>query len=249
MTIPADILLYAVIAAGLVFWLRSILGTGSGDNPNSTQFKSPLDGDNKPVDSKPAAVPMNNFASPAENINAIENVSDILDRNMSMSDEAAAGLKDISLKDKAFNLPFFLRAVQDAFIYIVEAFAEGDRNTLKDLLSENVYKAFDAALDAREKQGLKTSVEIHAVRKMELTNAWMKDRMAFITIRFIADETRVVRDDKGEVIEGNPDRVAETIDIWTFGRDVRSRSPAWVLYETRDEDAADQDHKTVPDSE
>jgi predicted lipid-binding transport protein (Tim44 family) len=77
----------------------------------------------------------------------------------------------------------------------------------------------------------------------------MQGRMSYITVRFVADETNVLFDRDGKVAHGNPDRVTETIDIWTFGRDVKSRSPAWLVYETRDENAAGQDHKTVPDAQ
>ena len=60
--------------------------------------------------------------------------------------------------------------------------------------------------------------------------------------------TNVLRDKDDNIIFGDPDRVTETIDIWTFSRDTRSRDPSWVLCATRDEDAADKEDKTVPDS-
>lgn len=41
--------------------------------------------------------------------------------------------------------------------------------------------------------------------------------------------------------------MTETIDIWTFTRNIKSRDPAWRLVATRDQDAAEDDHKTVPD--
>ena len=85
--------------------------------------------------------------------------------------------------------------------------------------------------------------------RAEVVDASVKERMAFITMRFVSDETNILRDASDELIYGNPERVTETIDIWTFGRDLRSRSPAWLVYETRDEDASQQEHKTVPDSD
>ena len=91
-------------------------------------------------------------------------------------------------------------------------------------------------------------MEIHAIRRAEITNAWLAGRTAFVTVRIVADETNLLKDKDGALLHGHPDRVTETIDIWTFSRDVRSRNPGWFLCETKDEDAAATDHKTVPDS-
>lgn len=244
---PADVLLYGIIALGLVFWLRSILGTRHGDEPSQTNFRVPPE-HNNPQNSGDvfgAQKGPETYAAAASEAS----LSDGLERNMSLNDGALTGLRMIREKDKAFDVPFFLRAAQDAFVFIVEAFSEGDRDTLKTLLSDKVYAGFAAALDERETKEQSSELEIHAVRKVEVLDAWIKDKMAYITIRFVADETRVLRDKDGDLIYGNPDRVSETIDIWTFGRAIKSRNPAWIVYETRDEDAVDSVHKTVPDAD
>ena len=56
---------------------------------------------------------------------------------------------------------------QEAFAIIVEAFAAGDRETLKDLLGPAVYHAFEAAITAREGRGEKQETQIRAIRKAE----------------------------------------------------------------------------------
>lgn len=244
---PADILLYAIIAIGLVFWLRSILGTTHGDEPNQTNFRVPPEQQNNSSSNDAfAGAPASNPYTAAV---TEANLSDGLERNMSLNDGALSGLGQIRDKDRTFDIPFFMKAAQDAFVFIVEAYSQGDRETLKNLLSENVYAGFASALDDREKKKYTSELEIHAVRKIEAQDAWVKDKMAYVTIRFVADETRVLRDESDQIIQGNPDRVSETIDIWTFGREIKSRNPAWVVYETRDEDAADSEHKTVPDTD
>jgi predicted lipid-binding transport protein (Tim44 family) len=171
-----------------------------------------------------------------------------LDRSMSIEGERAErGLIDIARVDRGFTVARFLSGAQDAFTIIVEAFAEGDRQTLGTMLSEGVYDAFASVIAEREKSGQKSSVEIHAVRRSEIIDASLENKKAFITVRFIADETNVLRDVDDNIISGDPDRVTETIDIWTFSRDTRSKDPTWYLCQTRDEDAEQDDHKTVPD--
>lgn len=232
----AEILIYALVAAGLVFWLRSILGTRHGDErqrPNP--FTAP-----PPAQDKPAMRPGMD-AVDATILPAAEEAGPLTLPKGGKITLANPGvlepvLLNIARQDRGFNLAHFATGAQDAFVMIVEAFAAGDRELLKSLLSPDLYTAFDQAITAREIGGQTMATEIHAIRKTEITDVQLKDRMAFITLRFVADETSVVRDREGGAVEGHPDRVSETIDIWTFGRDVRSKDPTWFLFATREEE-------------
>ena len=130
---------------------------------------------------------------------------------------------------------------------IVEAFARGERETLQDLLRKDVYEAFEGAITEREKTGEKLESEIHAIRKAQVISAMVDKKHAFITVRFLADETRVLRDEEHNILSGNPDRVSEMVDIWTFAHDLSGRDPRWLLIETRSEDP-ETDNDIVPDT-
>ncbi|MCB9990171.1 MAG: Tim44 domain-containing protein [Rhodospirillales bacterium] len=241
---PADIILYAVIAAGLVFWLRGLLGTRHGDEQDRP---NPFTSHTDPMKKQPAP----ELAAGAPVLpGQPEDMAAGLARNMSIENQTAEqGLQDIARADRSFELSYFLTGAQDAFIMIIEAFAEGDKDTLRGLLSDPVYKAFCGVIDERAAKNETASVEIHAIRKSEVMDAQIKDKVAYITVRFTADETSIVKDAAGQVIFGNPERITETIDVWTFGRSLRSRDPAWLVYETR-EDAADEvSGSTVPEAD
>lgn len=238
---PADILIYALVAAGLVFWLKGVLGTRHGeeqDRPNPFTAPPPT---------APSAVDLNTQAI-ATDVSEVGKPTLALPRNVTLAETARAGLADIMTRDAAFDPGAFIMAAQDAFVIIVEAFAKGDRSTLKNLLSENVFRSFDQALTDREKTGESVSTEIHAIRRADITEAHLNKSEAFIAVRFTADETCVVRDAAGQVLSGHPDRVTEMVDIWTFTRDIKSRDPRWLVCETRDGDVT-EGHKTpVPDA-
>jgi predicted lipid-binding transport protein (Tim44 family) len=42
----------------------------------------------------------------------------------------------------------------------------------------------------------------------------------------------VTRDKAGTIVDGNPDKVADITDVWTFARDTASRDPNWKLVGT-----------------
>jgi predicted lipid-binding transport protein (Tim44 family) len=238
--VPADIILYALIAAGLVFWLRSVLGTRNSDerqrpNPFSQQSSAADNGKSTPVlpvaDKKGLTAAEDLIGGPLT-----------LPRNSNItlgSPSLEPALLNIARLDRNFSLAHFGTVAQDVFVMIVEAFAHGDRDLLKILLAPDLYKAFDQALTERAEAGHVMTAEIHAIRKVEISDAQLKDKMTYITVRFVADETVITRDKDGAVVSGNPDRVRETIDIWTFGRNATSKDPTWFLHATREEDVSE----------
>src|SRR5690606_41586945 len=68
--------------------------------------------------------------------------------------------------------------------------------------------------------------------KVEISNAEVDKRIAFVTIRFHAEVVSATRDKDGNLIEGNADQVATIADEWTFSRNTKSRDPNWKLVAT-----------------
>ena len=241
----ADLILYALVAAGLVFWLRSVLGTRHGDErerPNP--FTAP-----PPETKLREAVKDSGTNDDAITALPLQDAQPVLPRNVTLANESVnAGFADIARQEREFDLARFTQGAQDAFVMIVEAFAQGDRETLKTFLEPQVYAAFDGALTAREAARESMTTEIHAVRKVEILDAHVREKQAFVTIRFIADETCVIRSEGGAILSGDPDRITEMNDIWTFSKPLRSRDPVWFLHETRDGDVKEEHKTPVPDS-
>lgn len=235
----ADLILYALVAAGLVFWLRSVLGTRHGDererpNPFTT-----------PVSDKP---PVEAAAKDGVVTLPLTDAKPSLPRNVSIVSEGVEKtLAEIARMEPEFDISKFAQGSQDAFAVIVGSFAAGDRETLKNLLEPSVYTAFNLAIVNREEAGETMSTEIHAVRKAEIMDARIEGRAAYITIRFIADETCVVKNKDGAILSGDPDRITEMNDIWTFSKLLRNKDPRWLLNETRDGDVKEE-QKVVPDT-
>ncbi len=238
-----ELIVYALIAAGLIFWLRSILGTRHGDEADRPAPKMELDAEGKIV-----GTDVSDSSDKAEQpFLLIEELAAHEKGNMSIGNKAAElGLIEIAKADRSFNIYDFLGAAQDAFVYVVESFAEGDRETLRDLLGSTVYNAFDAAISAREDAQETMESEIHAIKKSEVIEARMDGKFAFVTIRFWADETSVVKDEDSNILQGHPEKTTLMRDVWTFSRDLKSRDLRWLVVETRADGAEDND--MIPDT-
>lgn len=239
-----ELLIYALVAGGLVFWLRSLLGTRHGEETDRSEAFIAA------VDENASSEPKN-AAQESETISAAEQIKDLLNKKtgtISIENGASeAGLLEIADADRAFDIKFFLNAVQDVFVMVVEGFGKGDREMLQDLLAEDVYAAFEGAMDARDKSEETLDNEIHAIQRAEIIEAKLDNKAAKITVRFIASEVTVTKDKDGEIIAGHPDRITEMRDIWTFSRDVKSRDPRWFVIETRGD--FDGDNETIPNSQ
>ena len=119
-----------------------------------------------------------------------------------------------------------------AYEMIVMAYAEGDRRTLKNLLSREVYEGFEAAIRERESRGETVETRFVAIDKSDITGAEVRGHTAQVTLRFVSQLVSVTRDKAGNVIDGNPEKVTDVTDVWTFARDVSSRDPNWKLVAT-----------------
>jgi predicted lipid-binding transport protein (Tim44 family) len=148
---------------------------------------------------------------------------------------AASGLDAILAAAPDFDAKHFLTGARAAYEMIVNAFAEGDRRTLKNLLSREVYDGFETAIAEREKRGDTVDSKFVSIDNAEITAAEVRGRNVQATVRFQSKLISVTRDKAGAVIDGNAEKVTDVTDVWTFARDVSSRDPNWKLVATEAE--------------
>tara|TARA_Y100001001_G_scaffold137361_1_gene139113 strand:+ start:96 stop:860 length:765 start_codon:yes stop_codon:yes gene_type:complete len=246
--VHADIILLAVIAAVILLWLRSVVGTRSDSdrqrpNPYKKQPQSDKAQASKAQARKKAGEDdEDKRAAARQRLKGPETHPDIDNKT------AEAGLTQIALADKSFDTDAFLQGAKAAFKMIVPAFASGDREVLESLLAEDVYKAFDAVITERESNDQTAQTTIHAIEKAKIIDAKLKDNVARITVRFTARETHVTRDSEGRVVYGHPSQKNNFTDVWVFARDTKSSDLKWLLVETRDDEEEETDKTPMPEA-
>lgn len=151
----------------------------------------------------------------------------------------ATGLIDILKLDSTFEPEGFVRGAKQAYEMIVTGFAEGNRKLLKDLLSKDVYDGFVAAITEREQRGEQIDQSFVGILKSDIVEAELKGNVAQVTVRFVSQLISATRDKANVVVAGDPQKVREVTDVWTFSRDVgtaRARqNPNWKLAATHPE--------------
>ena len=238
----AELMVYALIAAALIFWLRSILGTRSEDDPFVPVAKMELNEEGKII-----TIGFPGSDDGADHFLAIGQLFEEEKGNMAIeSEQARDSVVEIARIDGTFNVETFLQATQDVFVYVVESFADGDRETLVDLLSPQVYEAFDGAIAARETAEETLQAEIQSIQKSSIVEARLEENRAFVTVRFLAEEITHTKDKGDNIIQGHPDKVIQMRDVWTFFRDLKSGDPRWIVVETREDEI--EDNEIIPNT-
>ncbi len=148
------------------------------------------------------------------------------------ADRAAPGIRAIIAADPAFDVARFMDGAQAAYRMILEAFWKGDRETLRDLVGDDVRASFEAAITARDEAGERLDNRLVLIERAAIEQADLSGRTASITVRFDADIAAITRDKDGEVIAGSMTDAVETHDLWTFRRTLGAGDPNWLLVET-----------------
>ena len=222
-----DIILFAALAAFLVFRLRSVLGRRTGHERRPPQ--DPMSGPSRDATSD-ASSDDNVIELPGK---AGAPAGEAAFEASDSDDPLSAGLTEIRIADPSFNPEEFRQGAQAAFEMIVQAFADGDIKTLRNLLNDEVYDNFSGAIEQREAAGETLETTVIGIKSVDLIEARIDGRMAFVVMKFVSEQVNVTKDKEGAVVDGDPSQVAPITDIWTFARNTRARDPNWLLVETR----------------
>lgn len=216
-----EVLLYAAIATLVCVMLYSVLGKSVGQGPES-------------------ALDPHKFMSGDDEDKRTERPSE--------SDQGISGLSEIMAADRDFSPAGFLDGAKGAYTLILEAFAEGNRDQLKDLLTPDVYDVYDAAITGREEQNLTQVTDLARLKSARITDADKTGSLARVSVMFEAELSSALVDADGQTVEGDPDLLASVSEIWTFDRKLKSKDPNWLLSDVAPSEGDELEADPTPDT-
>ena len=186
-----DIILFAAIAGFIIYRLRSVLGKRTG-------FQK------KPTDHQPK---YKELKEEEQN----QKIPSLLDNQLKLE----TVYKNVS----NFDHKQFLDGAKKAFEIIITAFNNGDKKTLKNLVSQDVYNAFEKAIDENTNN---PSAQFYSLIIDSVENAKVENNTISISLNFISEQ--MLNNDEGSIVKNK--------DTWTFEKPVNSSSPIWILTQT-----------------
>jgi predicted lipid-binding transport protein (Tim44 family) len=191
-----ELIIFGLLAVAVLYQLYAVLGRRVGRQPTDAS------------EAKPSKLPgFNRLRQPAQPEVVLPE-----------------GVGALKAKDSSFDPGKFIVSAKAAYETIVRAFIGGDRNTLRPLVDDVVFDAFEAAIKQREEADRTESMEFLQPVRADLESAAVDGDLARAKVRFLAEFRTRTKDAAGEAVD---DR--RTAEVWTFERLFSSRDPKWLL--------------------
>ena len=184
-----DIIIFAVIAVFIIYRLRSVLGKRTGFQKNIKQQ------DFVKKESKPERVKIPQLK------------------------ENELKLEEVYRQVNSFDHKAFLEGAKKAFEIIITAFNKGDKKTLKELVSKDVYRTFESAIDSGSNN---PDSQFYSLVVDSVEDAKVAGGKISISVNFISEQ----------IVNNNEESVLKNKDTWVFEKPEASNSPAWILVST-----------------
>ena len=224
-------LIVIAVAVFVLFRLRSVLGTRTGNERPPMERRKPATAES----GEETVVPLRPRGTGAPDLDderrARKTEAEI--EQFSHGDEQlAAGFRSVVAADPSFTPKSFLDGAKQAYEMVVTAYAAGDRQTLRNLLDKDVFDGFQRAIAEREAAGQNVDFTFVGLPKVEISEAEYDKKNVLVTVRFHAEVVSATRDKDGNLVDGNADQVETVADEWTFARNPKSRDPNWKVVTT-----------------
>lgn len=195
-----DLIILAAIAVFVISRLYAVLGQKTGAEPPARRLRE------APV------------RAPEREDDGSTEASDKRRLRPAFTGPAAAGMEAIAAEDENFSPEEFTRGARKAYEMIVAAFADGDRDALRQLVDQDVFDAYSDAISERERAGTEP-MRLVRLRQARIVEASVDaTHMARVLVSFESD-----------LSDGENMRSAK--EIWTFKRPLKTDNPNWLLDE------------------
>ncbi len=218
-----EVMLFAAIATIICVLLYSVLGKDVGQGPDN-----PIN----PADfmAKPKDVDKTEFVEPVG------------------KDVPPSMISPLLKADPNFSKRDFIEGARMAYPMILEAFADGDRESLRGLLTDDVYKIYDETITAREAAEQKQVTDLGRLLDAVIVACDVDKSIARLSVEYESDIASAVLDESGETLQGDPDMLARVKEVWTFEKSLKSSDPTWRLSDVASSTGDELEADPTPDT-
>ena len=141
---------------------------------------------------------------------------------------------DVYSEDPTFNEKEFLKGAQNFFQMVIESFVKGDLKNVEMYIDNKLNKNFQSVIDERLQE--KEILDINIIKTISIKIKDVKKLKNFlrVSVLFETEQIKVLKDKKGEIIDGDQKKSILVKDLWTFERKIQTDDLNWKLVETSD---------------
>lgn len=214
-----DILILAMIAVFIINRLKNALGKKTGNENDIvekfTQRKAPF------KESDPDTISEKNIGNKTNKVKL---------HNLHNDKKINDSINNIIRIDENFEINSFLDGAKKAFEYILTQYSKNDLNSLKKLVSKEIFSAFENQIKQRNKKSETLEITVISVKEPKIINVSIeKKSTAIFKLRFDSDQVQVTKDKDDKIIEGDSNQILSITENWTFSKNLDSNDPNWTL--------------------
>ena len=228
-------LVLLIVAVVVILKLRSVLGRRTGDEEARLErYRAERRQQSAPATPPPAAdnnvitVPRREqpATAPVAEASVAPDAETRIKDYPGLKEDVRRGLLDIVKVDPGFDTDAFIRGASQAYEMIVTAFAEGNRKILKDLLDTRCLRDFDNAITERETRGEQIDQSFVGIEQGRYPRVRPEGRHR-PRHRALCQPADLGDARQGRHrLSGDPQKLKEVTDIWTFSATSRRRRRA-----------------------
>lgn len=215
-----DILVLLVVVLLIFQRLWKVLGTVNEDEPKRLRLSK--EGAEKLYD----LLKSETEKELKKSGDVISELSPADDSNLSETDKLLRQIPD-------FNRDTFLKGAKKAFEMITHAFNDADVETLKILVAPDIAEKMGAVIKQRKEDKITAETDFIGFNSVDIKKAELGEKYALITVEFVSEQVNVLRNESGEIIEGDENYIQNITDVWTFSRPLNTKKTNWVLVSTK----------------
>ncbi|MBP5215447.1 MAG: Tim44 domain-containing protein [Alphaproteobacteria bacterium] len=169
----------------------------------------------------------------------VENITKIIketSKNNKIAEIDGNNLSDTEkdlIKIPSFDKERFLQGACRVFELVLSAFGSGNIETVKGLMNKKVADALNDVISFRKENKITAEIEFIGFDKTEIKNVKLLKNSVKIVVEFNSEQINILKDVKGNVLEGDENFVQKITDIWTFERSLNAKNNNWVLVSTK----------------
>ena len=145
-------------------------------------------------------------------------------------------VQDVKTDPTKFDEKEFSKGAEAAYEMIINAFAQGDKKLLKSLLTKDLFKSFEGILKERTDKKITSEMTFIGIKETKILDINSQGTFYKVKTKFISEVVNCLKNEKGEVIEGDPQQTKIVTDVWVFEKDLKNNNPTWYLTELSSEE-------------
>lgn len=254
----SDIIFFAIVAAVIIFRIKKEMGR-TVDSEEETrrreaikkhireQIKKAEEASVKGEEKKPV-IDIMKLQTEIKEIQSSKKQSDEVNESKKQSDMKSLfkkdnkkilnEIEDENLKDEVAaiikylpnpSLKLFILGAKKAYEMTLNAFKDGDKKLLSNLLTPKIYNEFVKSIDERGSKKEKLELNLISILENEIVDAKLTKKTIKISMKFVTEQISFIVNEEGDVVKGNKQDIQQVSEIWTFKRDIDSKTPDWKV--------------------